>query len=164
MRFSMGTLHLVLTTVLAVCLSGPAHARGCAGKSGAPVTIAATVTGNTARVTVTANRPASNLSIRFHGTDGLAVRGNASPVEARPCRAGEAFTLDVDFVPGSGYCLLVVTVEGTFGGRPSSRVVSYAAGSLQGRLKSAGTVKTTPTGTSVQELPATTVRYRRVTP
>lgn len=163
MRISRGALPVILMAALTLCLSGWAQARDCAGKPGAPVTISATVTGTTARVKVTSNQPATGLSVRFHGTDGLSVRGNATPVSGRACTTGEILPLEVDFTPGRGYCLLVVTVKGTFDGRPSARVVSFAVGTPQARQKSAGTGKGAPGG-SVQELPGTTVRYRRLIP
>ena len=153
----------ILVAILTLCLTGWAQARDCAGKPGAPVTVSATITGNKAHVTVTPEVPATGLSVRFHGTDGLSVGGNAAPVSGRTCTAGEALPIDVQFTPGSGSCLLVVTVKGFFDGRPLARVVSFAVGTAQGRLKSSGTGKTGPNSTT-QDLPGTTVRYRRVVP
>ena len=164
MQFSRISLVGALLVILTIAVPASAQGRGCPGKPGAPVDVSATLNGNAARVRITLTQQATNVSVHFHGTDGLTIRGNATPVEGRSCVAGEALPLDVDFVPGSGYCLLVVSVTGTFQGQPATRVISFAVGARPARLKSVGPVQANGRGESVQELPATTVRYRRATP
>lgn len=135
-------LSIVLGIALSVtaCASEAAGAKGPAGevhgKPSAPVELTAAVTASTAKLTLRFGAPATDVSVRVWGVDGLKLTSAERPVSASTVSAGQMLTLDVAFEAPAGQSNLAVQVAGRFGSQVSSKTVSFtvaaaAAGQAQ---------------------------------
>ncbi|HEU4383429.1 MAG TPA: hypothetical protein VFR85_08005 [Anaeromyxobacteraceae bacterium] len=130
----------VLLAGLVACAPGPtppgpaaasapvAVPAGAIGKPTAPVEVEAALQPGAARLAFTFGADAADVTVRVSGLDGLRVTSAPVPVERRSYRRGERAAVDATFVPGEGQSHLVVSVEGTFGGRHMTAVRSFAVG------------------------------------
>jgi hypothetical protein len=123
------------------------------GKPTAPVSITAAVSGRVARITVTFEADASDVTVGVHGNDGLVVEGNLSPVQGQKFARGERTSFSVSLAPPGGRSSLVISVVGRFNGEKRARTASFGVG--EGPMPaSPGEVMTTDQGDTVKVLPA----------
>jgi hypothetical protein len=150
-----------LATCLAVLLLG-----GCthsekvsapvgAGKPEAPVAVEAELTASSARLTLKSETDGKDVTAVVSGVDGLTVSSEPTLLSSASLSRGEARTFEVAFRPGPGQSLLVVSVQGTFGGARRGRVLSFAVGTpTEAQRRGAGTVITTDDGQRLNLMPS----------
>lgn len=159
---------VLIPGLLAACAPGPtppgpaaasapsAAPAGALGKPTAPVEVQAALQPGAARLTLAFGADAAEVAVRLSGLDGLRVTSAPVPVERGSYRRGERAAVEATFVPGEGQSHLVVSVEGTFGGRRLAAVRSFAVGArspAQEEKARAGVV-TDPQGERLHLLPA----------
>lgn len=153
-------MHRTALAAVALLLAAPVVGAGAPaspaprvqGKMRAPITVDASVTERSARVTVRFDRPGRNVRVRVSGLDGLVVTSAPSAYEAARVRRGEVATFDVAFTPGAGRSLLTVAVTGQFGGRRAT-TTSFPVGERSAEQRTGpGTVMEDPGGGRVKVL------------
>jgi hypothetical protein len=141
-------MNRIAIAVVAALLAAPATAAPAAGSSSpvtgkilAPVTVEASLSEGSARVTVRFDRAATEVRVRVAGLDGLVVKGAATPVNAATFGKGEVATFDLAFTPGAGRSFLSIAVSGRFGGARRATAVSFPVGEKSAeQQKGIGTV------------------------
>jgi hypothetical protein len=100
---------------------------GPVGKPQAPVQVDAEVGASSARVTVRFDQAATGVEVRATGADGLSVQGGAL-ASGMAVAAKETATFDVNFTPGAGQSMLVISVRGAFAAGERITVRAFPVG------------------------------------
>jgi hypothetical protein len=121
-------------------------------KPGAPAEVTAKIEGNRAQVTVSFSQPGTDVFVSVTGLDGLAIKGEVTPLSGATIKDREVKVFDVDFTPAAtGRSNLLVSVKGNFRGGASASVATFAVGApTPAQLQGAGTVMTGDDGVPVK--------------
>jgi hypothetical protein len=101
---------------------------GSAGKPQAPVQVDAEVGASSARVSVRFDQAGTGVDVIASGADGLSVPGGGALAKGRTVAAGETDSFDVQFTPGPGQSLLVISVRGAFAAGERVAVRAFPVG------------------------------------
>jgi len=96
------------------------------GKPSAPVDISGSIGEGVASLQLLFHGAAENVEVRVWGTDGLEVKGSATPIAGGRYASGDRVPVEVTFSAPSSASDLAVSVSGTFNGNVRSRVQSFS--------------------------------------
>lgn len=113
------------------------------GKPKAPVVVSIQCAPGTVSVRILFEADVDGASVSAWGLDGLTV-SQVSPLDRTSFRKGEATTLKVSYVPGSGASTLAVHVGGSFNGQKQKTVQTFSMEPSIRAARDRSTTRATP--------------------